>query len=399
MYDLPGLLTRRRFLALQAAGVGTAGLCSVTQALAEEEAAAIPRLPPRRELTLCPWSARHPRHDHQLIFPLSDGRLLFVWSEYYTDDPKLLARKGPTDQGGFGDEMPCRISAMTSGDDGRTWGEPYVLQANEWKLNVKHPNLVRLGNREILFTFTGWDSMAQRNVYLRRSTDDGATWSERKQISAPGWYCTNNDHVLRLKSGRIVLPAHGVLGGGPYQGGGSKLESFMYLSDDGGRSWRRSADGLTAVGRGCHEPTVVELRDGRLLCYLRTTNACIYRSTSADGGDHWTVPEPTELIAPDSPPLLKRMPTGDLLLVWNRVASKKNMPRTPLTTAVSRDDGATWEHVRHLEPRADRDAAYASVYVHGDEALVCYYHRLHAWSRDTEVRLRAYAIDDFYRAL
>jgi sialidase-1 len=248
---------------------------------------------------------------------------------------------------------------------------------------------VRLRDGAILFTFTGWDSMAQRNVYARRSTDDGRTWSECEQISTPGWYCTNNDHVLRLKSGRIVLPAHGVLGGGPYRGGASKLESFMYLSDDEGRTWRRSTNGMTAVGRGCHEPTIVERRDGTLLCYLRTTNACIYQSTSADGGDHWTEPEPTELIAPDSPPLLKRIPTtGDLLLVWNRVASKKGTPRTPLTAAVSRDDGETWTNLRHLEHRADRDAAYASVYFHHDEALVCYYHREHTWSRDTEIRLR-----------
>src|SRR5438309_531566 len=81
----------------------------------------------------------------------------------------------------------------------------------------------------------GWDSMAERNIFGKRSADEGRTWSEPKQISKPGWYCTNNDHVLRLKSGRILLPAHTVLGGGPFQMTGSKLESFVYLSDDEGR--------------------------------------------------------------------------------------------------------------------------------------------------------------------
>ena len=40
-------------------------------------------------LTLTPWTPAHPRNDHQLIFPLSDGRLLFVWCEYYIRKPSL----------------------------------------------------------------------------------------------------------------------------------------------------------------------------------------------------------------------------------------------------------------------------------------------------------------------
>lgn len=360
----------------------------------------IPYLPARREATVCGWTAAHPRHDHQLIFPLNDGRLLLVWSEYYTDDPALLARSGPADAGGFVDDMPCRISAKTSSDGGRHWDEPYVLQENRWALNVKHPNLLRVDDRTILLSFSGWDSHSQRNIYVRRSDDDGRTWGEMKRISEPAWYCTNNDHVLRLRGGRIVLPAHGVVGGGPYVPGGGVFESFMFLSDDAGRTWRRSAGGMTTEGRGCHEPTVIEQKDGRLLCYMRTTMARLYQSTSDDGGEHWTVPAPTPLISPDAPPLLKRIPnTGDVLLLWNRVATRKSTPRTPLTAAVSRDDGRTWECMRHLEPRPDHDAAYASVLFHRDEALVGYYHHLRGWSRDTEVRLRAYAIDDFYRPL
>ena len=52
-----------------------------------------------------------------------------------------------------------------------------TLQENHWEHNVKHPNLVRLSDEEILFTFMGWDSNSQRNVFLRRSTDNGETWS------------------------------------------------------------------------------------------------------------------------------------------------------------------------------------------------------------------------------
>lgn len=380
----------RRFVAgAFAAGVPRLGWAAPSPA-------AIPKLQTAWEVKLCEWSPEHPRHDHQLIFPLVDGRLMLVWSEYYTDNPQLLARKTPSDAGGFDDHMPCRISARFSHDKGRTWDAPFVLQENQWKLNVKHPNLLRLKSGEILLSFTGWDSMSQRNVFVCRSADEGKTWSTRQQISSPGWYCTNNDHIQRLSTGRIVLPSHGVVGGGAFAFN-KQLESFMYLSDDEGRTWKRSTDTLNAIGRGCHEPSLVELKDGRLLCYIRTTNQCIYQSTSSDGGDHWTKPEPTDLIAPDSPPLLRRIPkTGDLLLVWNRVASSKGTPRTPLTAAISQDEGKSWGHVQHIEPAADWDSAYASVYFQDDEALIAYYSRSHKWSRDTEVMLKAVPVEKFY---
>ena len=130
---------------------------------------------------------------------------------------------------------------------------------------------------------------------------------------------------------------------------------------------------------------------------LRTTQGCIYRAHSDDGGVHWSVPEPTGLAAPDSPPLVKRIPTtGDLLLLWNNVASHSNWPRTPLTAAVSRDEGETWECVRDVDARPDHDAAYAAVTFLDDEALVTYYTRPTDGARDSEVMLKVFEIEQFY---
>lgn len=356
-----------------------------------------PLLEPVHDMIVCPWTPEYPRHDHQLIFPLDEQRLLLVWSEYYDPNPSRGTRKG---QAGIGDEVPCQISSMVSTDHGRTWGDRQVLQRNEWTHNVKHPNLVRLTAREILFFFVGWDSSTERNVFMRRSLDNGETWGERVVISEPGWYCNNADHALRMSTGRVVVPAHGpyaekYIGGAPYRG--DKLHAFVFYSDDGFATWHRSVDSMTAKGRGCHEPAVVELKDGRLMCLLRNTNQRLYRSDSEDGGVHWSQPEPTELPSPEAPPLVKRIPTtGDLLLLWNNVASPTNWPRTPLTAAISRDDGKTWGNFRDLENRKDVDAAYPSVTFVGDEALVAYYSRSRDWKRDSEITLRIYKIDQLY---
>jgi len=356
-----------------------------------------PLLEPVHDLIICPWSARHPRHDHQLILPLDDQRLLFVWCEYYAVGDNPVAEIG---QVGVGDELPCQISRMISTDNGRTWGDRQVLQANDWEHNVKHPNLVRLSDTEILFSYVGWDSDEQRNVYLRRSLDNGRTWGQQIQVSEPGWYCNNADRAIRLSTGRVLLPAHGpyderYIGGSPYRGG--NLHSFIFYSDDGFRTWKRSSDSITAPGRGCHEPTIIERKDGRLFSLLRNSNGRQYISISEDGGDHWTKPVPSVLPSPESPAIMKRIPsTGDLLVIWNNVASSENKPRRPLTAAISRDEGETWINFRDIDNRTDHDAAYPSVSFIGDEAFVTYYSRSDSWKRDTEITLRIYPIERFY---
>ncbi len=299
--------TRREFLQSTATAAGLAPLAGI--AAAPAAAGPTPLLKPVHDSVVCPWTPQHPRNDHQLIFPLDDARLMLVWSEYYDNNADPNATIGSANAT---DEVPCQIASMISTDRGRTWGNRRVLQPNVWKHNVKHPNLIRLSDREVLFFYVGWDSNVNRNVYMRRSLDNCETFGEQIQISEPGWYCNNADHALRLSTGRVILPAHGpyaenYIGGAPYKGG--DLHAFVFYSDDGFKTWQRSSDSMTAKGRGCHEPTIVELKDGRLYCLLRNTNQCQYYSISEDGGDHWTQPAPTTLASPESPALLKRIPT------------------------------------------------------------------------------------------
>ncbi len=390
---IEGPLTRRDFMgaAAVATGLGAASL------FAGEPPTDRPLLEPVHEAVICPWTPQHPRHDHQLIFPLDDKRLLLVWSEYYSTSKTPATKKG---HGGIDDAVACQITSMVSTDCGRTWGQRKVMQPNEWLHNVKHPNLVRLSESEILFSYVGWDSETDRNVFMRRSVDNGKTWGEQIQISEPGWYCNNADRAVRLSTGRVLLPAHGpyaekYIGGTPYRGG--DLHSFVFYSDDGFRTWQRSSDTMTTKGRGCHEPTIVELEGGRLYCLLRNTNQCQYFSISEDGGDHWSKPAPTVLASPESPALVKRIPTtGDLLVLWNNVASSSNWPRTPLTAAISRDEGKTWSDFQDIDNRKDFDAAYPSLTFVGDEALVAYYSRSSKWKRDSEVTLKVFGIGQFY---
>jgi len=179
-------ITRRRFMQGSTLAVTALAIRARTAGAAKPSSDRRPLLEPVHEERVCRWSPGHPRHDHQLIFPLDEKRLLLVWCEYYANRPSLLEREPTTKANQARDHTPCRISAKVSRDRGRSWSDSMTLQENLWQHNVKHPNLVRLSEKEILFTFVGWDSAAQRNVFLRRSKDNGETWSKPTAVSEPG---------------------------------------------------------------------------------------------------------------------------------------------------------------------------------------------------------------------
>jgi hypothetical protein len=64
-------------------------------------------------------------------------------------------------------------------------------------------------------------------------------------------------------------------------------------------------------------------------------------------------PQPTDLASSYSPCRIRRIPkTGDLLLFWNQVSGdeiRAGYRRGRLSTAISKDDGKTWQHFRTVD--------------------------------------------------
>ena len=204
---------------------------------------------------------------------------MLIWSEYYAAAPSVVLRAGPEEEGGQQhDQMPCRLSARISNDAGRSWGHRFIVQDNLWKLNVKHPNLIRAHSGELLFFFTGWnDFNRDRRIYMKRSPDDGETWSEPKPISGTGFHCCNNDHVLRLSTGRVLLPFHHSDDFGFEKERYHSLKSYVYYTDDDFANYHRCKTPMAVDGSAAHEPSIAELADGSLLALLRTSKGCQYR--------------------------------------------------------------------------------------------------------------------------
>ena len=299
-------------------------------------------------LVVGPVGPENPRNSEAAIAPLTDGSLLLGWTEFYA--------------GSGADHGPARLVGRVSPDGGRTWGEKYTLVENDGGCNVMEVNFLRLrsGALAVFYCQKNTEETDCR-VMMRTSTDEGRTFGPSKLLSPPGKYTgLTNGRCIRLTSGRIVLEA--------WEGG----DSYCCLSDDDGETWRDSAR-VQPEGGPSYEPACIELRDGRVLMLMRTGLGSQFASLSSDGGETWTKPAPTSLTCTASPVALSRIPTtGDLLAIWNHDAESPTS-RNPLTTAISRDEGQTWEHFRNLEEAPDDRWAYPAVTWVGERALITYF--------------------------
>ena len=299
------------------------------------------------QMVVAPAAGQNPRNSEAAIVPLNDGTLLLAWTEFYGGDGA--------------DHAPARIVGLTSSDGGRTWGGKYTLVENDGGCNVMEVNFLRLKTGALALFYCQKNSEEKDcRVMMRTSTDEGRTFGPAKQLSPDGKYTgLTNGRSLRLQSGRILLEA--------WEAG----DSYCYLSDDDGETWREGGR-VQPAGGPSYEPACIELKDGRVLMLMRTGLGSQFISLSNDGGETWTTPEPTALEGTAAPVHLSRVPTtGDILAIWNHNPGAPS--RNPFTAAISKDEGETWELFRNIEDAAGDAWAYPAVTWVGDRALVTYF--------------------------
>lgn len=288
---------------------------------------------------------------------------------------------------GTGDHAPAELAGRYSSDKGKTWGveDVQVVSRKEGEANLMSVSLLRLQDDRIaLFYVQKYASpVGSKYAYLdyilmRTSSDEGASWSEPTFVvpgNEPGYRVLNNDRVIQLRNGRLVVPlaVH-------YLPGWSKWENsahiVCYLSDDGGRTWRRSESSLQSELLA-QEPGVVELKHDELLMFCRSHD-CQLVSRSGDGGETWSELEKSSILQPTvSPASIERIPaTGDLLLVWNNgddaLAAKEPVGRRPFSAAISKDEGTSWQHVRNLGTDPQGWYCYTAIEFVGNHVLLAH---------------------------
>src|SRR5690606_8351353 len=85
--------------------------------------------------------------------------------------------------------------------------------------------------------------------------------------------------------------------------------------------------------------------------------------------------ERTDILSPVSPATVERLPGGELLMLWNNhedISPALEGKRTPLTAALSLDEGRTWTHRRNLEDLPTGWYCYTALQALDDAVLLGY---------------------------
>lgn len=338
-----------------------------------------------------PGSAEFPRNGEGSIIELTDGALLFVNTRFY---------------GGSADAAGADLVCVRSTDGGRTWSNPEVAQKNVGVRNVMSASLRRLtdhktsdGKHEsgpIGFFYLVKNGDADLKVYVRVSNDEANTWGGPVCVTdRPGYHVMNNDRVLRTSKGRLLCPVAWT----PDSTKTNHYRSLCFISDDAGATWRAGKGDVDVARRGAMEPEVIEKKDGSIFMLVRTQLGRNWCAISTDGGDTWSTPEAFGPPSPEGPSTLRPIPgTDDWLLIYNHnfvEGADHGGNRSPLTAAISPDEGKTWIHRHDIETNPEFNYRYTSLIFVDGRAVLSYFFKAPDNPYD-HTRFRSIPIEWFY---
>ena len=125
----------------------------------------------------------------------------------------------------------------------------------------------------------------------------------------------------------------------------------VYASIDKGKTWTRRG-GVLIPKTNFDEHMIVELNDGRLWMMARTDYG-LAETFSSDGGKTWSDPQPSKVQNVSSRFFLRRLASGNILLVKNGPIDRRMPSRSNLMAFLSKDEGKTWSKGIFLDERSD----------------------------------------------
>lgn len=334
------------------------------------------------------------------IVELDDGTLLLLYSCF---------------SAGGGDYDSANIAKRLSCDGGASWSQPVTLfTAPEGALNCMSASVLRLQSGILAAVYCIKYSHHRLVPVISFSRDEGNTWSAEIPITAEDHYfVVNNDRLIQMSDGTLVLPyaLHEEPSTEPEPRLSWNGRCGLFYSRDEGATWTRSPHTIThtpdvfrppvhyesppddekfeyiiqnRLGR-FQEPGVLELSDGRLMLTMRSLYA-IYRCFADHVDAPWQQCGIFEgLHVPCGPSTLRWIPgTHRIVMLYNDrgkhpVGRAGFSNRTPLSVAVSDDEGATWKRLCELEDDS-KNYCYFSLLFLRERFITSYY-------QSAEVRL------------
>lgn len=258
------------------------------------------------------------------------------------------------------------------------WEEPRKVADREG-IPCWNPVLFADGTQLFLFYKVGKE-IAQWQTFVKESSDSGQTWGEEREL-VPGDFGGRGpvkNKCIRLQDGTILAPASTEENG---------WECFTDRSEDGGRTWQRSAnvpiDRQMLAGSGMIQPTLWQDERGIVHMLMRSSEGAIYKSESADGGVSWSSGKKTSLPNNNCGIDVARLGDGRLVLVYNPVSGDW-AARSPIAFTVSEDNGKSWGNPEILDyvpckTNIERaEFSYPAIVADGNDVYITY-----TWKRRT----------------
>ncbi len=317
------------------------------------------------------------RNGEGSFIKLKNGAILFGYTEFLGDSRE--------------DEENAQISGIFSYDDGEHWSDKKLLfKKAENSINIMCLSFLRMNNGDVGAFYLEKNVDGTDKLLFTRSADECETWSDPINcldcLQLQDYYVLNNDRVITLKNGRILLAVarHTIWSGANVFTPG---EIGFIFSDDDGKTWQKTSQELICPFKkdpnGFQEPGLYQSPDGKIRCYIRTGLGFQFESFSSDNGETWSTPEPnTFFSSPCSPMHIKDF--NDLTLaVFNPIPEHilrddeaEFWGRTPYTLAVSNDNGKTFtrDNLFYIEDDLNNGYCYPAIFSGEDYCLMAYYH-------------------------
>lgn len=283
--------------------------------------------------------------------------------------------------GGVTEPSPENFIGVTySTDQGRNWSKLVPVSTGfprEGKTKGQGPTEVfTANNRTYMFFAThSWTWGENWKSWYMHSDDCGKTWS--KALPLPGRLADRTfirpAIFSKHKAGRIILPFQYYLGHEsglvpPIQDEKSSADRWdilrknvsnsrngVLVSDDGGETWKEHGDVRLPLPANVHlwaEPSIVELKDGSIVMFIRpqwSDKKTLYKAVSKDGGVTWPeVAEKTDIPNPSSKIALFSLGGDKVAMIHN----PNPIDRKPIALWISSDGTQTWEYQRVLIPES-----------------------------------------------
>ncbi len=315
----------------------------------------------------------------ELIYPLGSVPFPSVHAStlVFLDDERIAAAWF----GGANESNPdVRIwfSVLSQG----VWSFPVAITPDN---GIAHwnPTLFNDNGRLVMIYKEGLDPRKWYSMIIE-STDDGQTWTEPRELvpGDVGGRGPVKDKMIRLSNGELLAPAS-------IEDERRRWVPFADLSNDGGKTWTRSApipilygdtvyntiDDMPDKTYGLIQPTAWEEDGvpGRIHMLMRSSLGYIYHTVSNDFGRTWSVAKPTVLPNNNSGIDCVKTESGAIVLIYNPVGDNWGS-RSPVSLTFSTDNGESWSEPLHVETLKG-EFSYPAIIARGNKLYMTYTHR------------------------